>query len=58
MDGMSGSSRWCTIVDDPIEEAVVVLVGGETHVYNNLSGYIVPVRRQLTQTVHGFVEEP
>ena len=44
---MAGSCGWCTIVDDPREEAEVVLGGGETHVLHNIRDQIVPVLRNF-----------
>ena len=58
MDGMSGSCRWCTVVDDIIEEAGVAIVGGETHVIQNLCDQVVPVLRRLPQAIYRFVEDP
>ena len=51
VDGMSGSCRWCTISGDTVEEAGVMLGGDDTHVYHNLSDYILPVLRQSPQVV-------
>ena len=50
--------RWCTIVNDTIEEAGVVLGGGEIHVCQNLSDYILPVLVWSPQAVQGFVDNP
>ena len=45
VDGMYGSYRWCTIINDPREEAGVEIGGGETHVFQNICDQVVPVMR-------------
>ena len=47
MNGMAGSCGWCTIVNDPREEAGVVLGGVKTYALKNICDQIVPVLRQL-----------
>ena len=58
MDGMSGGRRGCDVVDDPREEAGVVLGGGETHVFQDIHDEFVTVLGQSPQAVQYFVKEP
>ena len=57
MDGMPGGIRGCAVVDDPIEEAGVVIGGGETHVYQDLRDEVLLVLGRSTQAVQCFIKE-
>ena len=54
---MSGDCGWCTIINNPREEARVALEGSETHIFHNLCTNIVPVLMRSMQAVECFVEE-
>ena len=58
MDGMSSSCRWCAVVESSIEEAGVMLGGGDTQVFQNLCDQVVPVPGRSQQAIQCFIDQP
>ena len=57
VDGISGSLKWCAVINDPREEAGVVLGGGKTYIFHHLSYHIAPVLGRSPHAVRCFIEQ-
>ena len=58
MNEMSGNCGWFTIINNPREEAGVMVGVGDIHIFHHIRDDIVTVLRWSLQAVKSFVEEP